>query len=847
MAQIFPLLSSLPITNPVLIFAILMLVIFLVPILSVRLRIPGIVGLIVTGIILGPNCLNVFSRDSRDSMIVVWGTVGLLYIMLIAGLEFDLYQFSRRKHRSIVFGLLEFVITMAATTYLSTLLLNFSLLSAILLGSMLASRTLVAYPIISRLGLVKRDSITTTLGGTVITDTATLLVLAVVASVAREGLSVWFCCRLTISLAVFFLIVFWGIPRLGRWFFRNIGGDGGAQFLFVLTVVFGCGYLSYAAGIEPIIGAFMSGLALNRLIPEDSLLRNRILFVGNNLFVPVFLFSIGMLVKVQNLLSDVQIWVVAGVMLASAIATKYLAARIVQWLFKYSTEESWVIFGLSIAQAAAALAIAEVGYEVGLFNEAVLDGTVILIIVTCLMSPWVVERFGRRIALEEEAPPHHAVTMNERLLVPVSNPATADAIVDFALLFRDPLRTKAVYPMTVVPDDGEVCSHVANGEKLVSSCLDRAVEASVTPVVRADMNAVDGITRAVKDLRATTLIMGWGGEVSAGSLIFGNVLNQVLKRCDQRVIVCRLTHPLNTAKRLFLALPPFAEHESGFEETVGHFKRFAKQIGTNFSVILLEHNLSKIKVHVERAKPHIPANFISKPSWQEVRRFIVSSLTQDDVVVILSAREDTVSWQPGLDRLPEIVAARLPQTNLVIVYPPIEPSDAAVASAPETISLSQTISAEEGITLNLDVLQPEQAIEDILRKTFADRPDDLGTLLAQIRETTGEHPTELLPGVILLHTHCAQVETTKVFFGVGRAGVNFAGAKHPAHIVFVVLSSLTQPPEVHLRTLVAIGRLFRTPGLSERLSSAQSAQEVLDVIAAAEAEQSDGVKKETAP
>jgi len=819
------------VSNPVLMFSILLAVILLVPLVSTRLKIPSIVGFILSGALLGPGGFNVMSGESKDTLIAVWSIVGLLYIMFIAGLEFDLYQFSKHKHRSIVFGVLEFVITTMVASFLSVLLLKFNLLSAILFGSMLASRTLVAYPIISRLGLTKRDSLTTTLGGTIITDTATLLVLAVVVSLAREIMSIWFLCRLGVSLTLFFLIVFWGVPIASRWFFKNVSGDGGAQFLFVLTVVFTCGYLCHLAGMEPIIGAFMAGLALNCLISEGSLLKDRILFVGNNLFIPVFLFSVGMLVNVQNLISDIQIWIVAGVMLAASLVTKYIAARIVQALFGYSQEEGWIIFGLSIAQATVVLAVVEVGYNERLFNEAVLDGTVILILVTCLISPWIVERFGKKLALEEETSLLHTAALDKRLLVPVANPHTAGAVISFALLFRDPVATKTIYPMTVVQDGGNVDEQVAKSEHMlqqtISSCSE---DIAIVPTIRIDSNPADGILRAVSELQAKTVIIGWGGE-SVGAFIFGTILEQLLKRCGQRILVFKPAHPLNTAKRTILCLPPFVERLPGFDETIQDFKRFAKQIGTNLQVVGIEFGFSSMQKRIKQVYPQIPTSFISKASLQEIRMFL-SSCSSDDVIVLFSAREGTVAWQPGLAHLPGAIAKNSPQSNIIVVYPPITVEEASTGTSSEDeTSLSSLFPQQEGIVLNIGKVTPEESVEKLIETVFADDKTKKESLISELRKAVNEYPIELTEGVVLSHLHCPEVERTMVLVATSAEGINFKSIKQPANIMFLVLSPVGVSPELHLRTLSSIARFVHTAGAVDSLRKTSSPEEVKSLLA----------------
>ncbi|HEY4650687.1 MAG TPA: cation:proton antiporter, partial [Pontibacter sp.] len=274
---------TLPFEDPVMIFMMVLLIILVAPMILNRLRIPGIVGLIIAGVLVGPNGLNLLMRDAS---IILFGTVGILYIMFLAGLEVDMIDFKKNKNKSMVFGALTFLIPITVGTLVFYYIMGYEILSAILLSSMFSSHTLIAYPIASRLGLNKNEAVTITIGGTIITDTAVLLVLAVVAGSAEGNIDFFYWIKLAMSLSVFAAVVMFGFPYIARWFFRHIEGEKGAQFIFVLTMVFAAAFLAELAGVEAIIGAFLAGLALNTLIPHTSALMNRIEFVGNNVFIP---------------------------------------------------------------------------------------------------------------------------------------------------------------------------------------------------------------------------------------------------------------------------------------------------------------------------------------------------------------------------------------------------------------------------------------------------------------------------------------------------------------------------------------------------------------------------------
>ena len=387
---------NIPITDNVLLFLVLLLVVFLAPTISRWIKLPGVVGIILAGVALGPNGINLISMTTAIELL---GSVGLLYIMFIAGLEINMTDFLRNKNKSIVFGLLTFLIPQI-TGMIIFRLLGFSWAASILIASMFASHTLVGYPVITKLGITKNIAVLTTVGGTIITDTLALLILAIIARSVTGELDLNYWISLTLFVSVYFAIIIYFLPILGRWFFKH-NEDGSAQFYFVLVVAFGCSFLAKVIGIEPIIGAFLAGLVLNRMIPVTSTLMNRVQFVGNSLFIPFFLLYIGMIVNIELLIKNPSAWIVMFVMLFTNMITKYVSSKLTQKIFKFSSAEGWVIFGLSTTEAAATLAATLVGYRLKIIGDDVLNGVILMILITCIIGPIVVEFFGKKIVQQK--------------------------------------------------------------------------------------------------------------------------------------------------------------------------------------------------------------------------------------------------------------------------------------------------------------------------------------------------------------------------------------------------------------------------------------------------------------
>ncbi len=668
LAAAAPLTLSLPITDPVLIVAVAGAIFLLAPLLMQRFGVPGLIGLILSGAIVGPNALNLLARDQT---IVLLGTVGLLYLMFMAGAEIDLHGFKRYRNRSLVFGALTFLLPQVIGTSVFLLLFDFSWPTAILIGSVFASHTLLSYPIAMRFGIAKNQAVTTAVGGTIITDTAALLVLAVVAASTRGALDAAFWIRLVVFLGIYLALVWFGLPRLGRWFFRRERTDGISAYLFIFTSLFAGAYLAEVAGVEAIVGAFLVGLALNRLIPEQSLLNNRIHFIGESVFIPFFLLSVGMLVDVRVLAGDARAWQVMAAMTITVVATKFLAAKLSERIFGYSSEEGWTIFGLSVPQAAATLAATLIGVEVGLFDDAVLNGVVMMILVTCLLGPWVTERYGRAVALQEEQRPYDATEAPQRVLIPMAKPATAEHLLNLALLIREPDSTEPIYPLTVVPADANRSGEfVATAEKMLGHAVGYAAGAGVpvTPLTRVDHNFASGIARGMAENRISTVIIGWDGNRAARRGMFGSVLDQLLDQTREQVLVTKVGHPFNTTERIIVLVPEGSDHAAGFLQSVRTVKQMANRLGATILGYTVREPAGNYQAHFDAMRPEAPTSLERSADWSDVLDRLTGDLRPDDLVVVLGARPGTIAWDPALAGLPGHLADLLPE-SFIMMYP----------------------------------------------------------------------------------------------------------------------------------------------------------------------------------
>jgi Kef-type K+ transport system membrane component KefB/mannitol/fructose-specific phosphotransferase system IIA component (Ntr-type) len=825
----------LPISDPVLIVALAMGILLVVPWLFERLRVPGIIGLLVAGAAVGPHGINLLARDFT---IVLLGTVGLLYLVFLAGLELDLNRFAEYRRQSMIFGVMSFGIPMLLAT-VTMPLLGFGMSASLLLGSIIGSHTLLAYPIVSRLGLTKNTAVTTVVGGTLVTDTLALSILAVIAGSLEGELGVSFWIRLIGILGLYVALVLWGVPRLGRWFFRNTPGHAPAEFIFLMLVLFTSAFLAEMAGAQPIIGAFLAGLTLNRLIPENSPLMNRVRFVGNALLIPFFLISVGMLVDARVLAGSPRVWITAAAITVLVHVGKFAAAWIAQRVFGYTSEERTLMFGLSVPQAAATLAVTFVGLEIGLFGETTVNAVVVMILVTGLVGPSLVERYGRRVALHEEQKPYDPREAPQRILIPVSNPATAEALLDIAFILRGSRSEQPVYPLMVVSETvGDSEAQVAEAERMLGHAVIYAAgaEVPVVPLTRVDRNIATGIARGIAETRSSTVIIGWDGRTAARHRIFGTVLDQLLEQTKQLVLVAKLGHPLNTTRRLVMVVPPGADHHPGFYGAVRAAKQLASELGTSVMALVVRNDASHYQSLYQKIKPEVPATFEAVPQWGALLDTLRTGLRPDDLVLVLSARRGSLGWHRALERLPAELAHLGPESFL-IVYP--SEAEALVSRDFSNTTLPTALQPER-VVFDLPSMPFPQAMDVLLRTEFAGNVPLMRRIARTLVQSEQEYSTEILPGVVVPHARVDGLAEPMVFLGLSREGIPFPGAQEPARVIFLLLSP-SERPEEHLRHLADIARLVSNAERVQNLLDSRTTEDLLDAF------RTDRVRQVSAP
>ncbi|MBN2611538.1 MAG: cation:proton antiporter [Bacteroidales bacterium] len=658
---------SLPIKSPVMVFAIVLIIILLTPILLKKLRVPSIIGLISAGVVIGPNGLHLLEKNAA---IDLFSAIGLLYVMFIAGLELDMRQFNRTKHKSLVFGTFTFLLPLIIGLPVCYYLLDYNFTASLLIASMFSTHTLIAYPIVSRLGIAKEEPVAITVGGTILTDTLVLLILALNIGIATGDTGNFFYLRLFISIVLFLIILFYVFPKISRWFFKRFENEKHAHFIYVLAVVFSSGSLAEFAGVEPIIGAFMAGLALNRLIPERSPLMNRIEFAGNSLFIPFFLISVGMLVDLKILLQGPGALIVAGTLTLVAVTGKWLAAFLTQHIFRYPAVYRNLIFGLSSAHAVATLAVITVGYNLGIIDDTVLNGTVVLIFITSLIASLITEQAGKKMLIESIPKKALQDGMEEKILVPVSNPNTFKRLLEFAMYIKDNGANNQISALSVILEHDNIHQQQLASKKLLNGIVEHGsgADLKIDVYTKVDINILGGIVRAAKETQSNLLVIGASPKKDFIERLFGNFFDKIVESYHETLFVCRLIHPLNIARRITVLFPQNAEKEPGFTFILD--KLFALSI--NLAKPLEFHCTTPIRKSIERYLPGLKNKPVStfKPI-EEIQDFFNRDkhYGESDLLIFVSARRGMVSYTPKYKVIKSSKADLYKNTNFIIAYP----------------------------------------------------------------------------------------------------------------------------------------------------------------------------------
>jgi Kef-type K+ transport system membrane component KefB len=657
-----------PFQSSVLVFALILLIILLAPLIFRIIKIPGIIGLILAGVIIGPHGLNLIAKNAA---IDLFSTIGLLYIMFLAGLELDLKGFAKYKHKSLIFGFFTFILPISIGFPVCHYLLNFGFETSFLVASMFATHTLVTYPIVSRLGISRNEAVGITVGGTMLTDTAVLIILAIISGSVSGEITLNFWLKFSISVILFLFIVLFLIPKLATWFFRNFEGEKSSHFIFVLAMVFLAAFLSELAGLEPIIGAFAAGIALNRLIPHTSSLMNRLEFVGNSLFIPFFLISVGMLINLGVLTHGSFALIIAATLTIVALIGKFAAAWITASIFRYSKVYRNLIFGLSSSHAAATIAVILVGFRIGIVDENILNGTIVLILVTCLVASFVTEHSAKKILImEKNDAPLLPSVRDQKILVPIYNPNNMERLLDLAMAIKNPKNRHSIVSLSVVEDDKEARQKLIEAKITLEKAIihGAATDHQVEIITTISQNVPSGIKRVATEIFATEIIIGFALKSQFTDILFGNIIKYIVENTIQAVWVCSISPHLSLRQKIVVICPRYADREYGFILWLSRVFRLAETLKLSCDFLSSSQTYTSIIEYVQDNKIDIPVKNVEFTDWNDFLA-ISAYILPTDLVIITLPRKGGISYKLNQESIPRLMAKNFENYDFILIYP----------------------------------------------------------------------------------------------------------------------------------------------------------------------------------
>lgn len=666
--------SYLPITNPTLVFLVVLLVILLAPIVMGKLRIPHIIGMVLAGVVLGQFGLNILVRDNSFEL---FGKVGLYYIMFLASLELEMEGLKKNKYRILFFGMLTFAVPLILVYLSCAYILQFSHQTSLLLGCIMSSNTLIAYPIVSRYGLQRKPSVMLSVGATMISLFLALILLAGIVSSFNTEQNSWFWSLLMLKFVAYCAAMIIVIPRLTRWFLRCYS-DAVMQYVFVMAMLFMSAALSEAVGFEGIFGAFFAGLILNRYIPSVSPLMNRIEFIGNALFIPYFLIGVGMLINLKTLFDDGGVLLILLVITLVGTFGKWFAATISCHLFKMFSSSGTMMFGLTTAHAAGAIAMVMVGLKLEiapgeyLVNNEILNGVVLMILVTCVVSSLLTEHSAQKITLRDQQMPSVDTVSadDEHILIPVKYPNYADQLVNLGILMKNRKLSKPLTALNVVYEDEDMRINQERGKRLLEQ-VTRYAAGSDVPVqsqVRIAVNIANGIKHAFQEFHASEIIIGMHTHTEVSKKFWGQFHQSLINGLNCQIVMARLMQPLNTLRRIVVAVPSRAQFEPGFYRWLERLLRMVSQLDCRVQFYGRHDTLVLIRQYVQKRYADVRAQYEEMEHWNEMPK-LASTIADDHMFVVVAARKGTVSYKNALDRLAEEIRLYFSGKTLMIIFP----------------------------------------------------------------------------------------------------------------------------------------------------------------------------------
>ncbi|ASC72900.1 Na(+)-H(+) antiporter [Halomicronema hongdechloris C2206] len=662
--------------SPIIGFTALLLVTLTIPPIFERLKLPGLVGLLLAGVLLGPSGLHLLNPDGEVEKLL--SDIGKIYLMFVAGLEIDLQEFSKNRNRSLGFGAITFLLPLAAGTMVGRFF-GYDWNGSILIGSLLSSHTLLGYPIVMRLGVAKEESVTITVGATIFTDIAALIVLAMCVAAQAGEFSVTTLIAQLLMLAGFAALVLFGLDWAGRHYFRRSGDEQGNQFLFVLLAVFLSAVGSQLINVDKIVGAFLAGLAVNDVV-GDGPVKEKVEFVGSVLFIPFFFVCMGLLLDVPAFIDSVtsNLGFTAAIVTA-LLLSKLLASVLIKGVYGYSWVQAVTMWSLSLPQVAATLAAALVGLQTGLISSQVFNAVIVLMLVTALVGPsltrFVASQLPRPrqpltpVPTSEQGDPFRPTseTQGFTVVVPVANPLTERYLIEMAALLA---RHEAgrIIPLTIAQahvhmDEPQLITALERGRGLLrkAEVISQEFGSRADPMIRVDDDVAEGISRTAREHNASLIVMGWSPVQGLRARLFGTLIDSVFWAAHCPVAVTQLlADPLD----IHHILVPIKTVTPEAMQTLRFAQIFADTHDASITLLhvcdrrLPKPQIEKFEIQLYGAiqdGPEVPRR-VKIVRHESAAKVILAAARQSDLVILRSTRRRTAGGLAVSDVTHEVLA-----------------------------------------------------------------------------------------------------------------------------------------------------------------------------------------------
>ena len=667
----------LPITDPTWIFFLVLCVILFAPMIFSKLHIPHLIGMILAGVLIGENGLNLLTRDASFEL---FGKVGIYFIMFLAGLEMDLQNLKQNRVKGFTFGFITTVIPFVLGFIAGFYFLHYSLAASLLLACIFASHTLVAYPIVGRYGLSKSPAVTISVAATMVALLSALLFLAGIAGTLKGTGDIWFWCLFLLKFVVYIFGVFFLLPKLIRVFFRKFS-DPVIQFTFTLAIVLLSAATAELCGLEGIFGAFLSGLVLNRFVPNSSPLMNRIEFVGNALFIPYFLIGVGMLVNVEPMFHEGKAAVVVAIMVIAGTLSKYIAAYISRKMFHMTRTEGVMMFGLTEAHAAGALAMVMVGVNlevapgVPLMNNAVLDGVVMMILISCIISSLATDQAAKKMKVANEGTNKKVrrdstSRDDEKILIPINEPSNIGTLMSTAFMMRNQQLKRGLICLNIINDADLSDKTQAHSRECLEMAtqLASAADVPVQTQTRLAVNFVTATIHALRENDASELLIGLHRQRHKGDSFLGQFAQGLIDGMSRQLIIVNMNIPANTIRKIVVAVPEKAEYEKGFYRWINRIARMAEDLGCPMDFYATETTGNLIMHYMRDRHKSVRDDYEILDSWNDFPA-LRHELHPDHLLVVVTARRGSISYQKSFAKLPYQLQTDFAQQSLMLIYP----------------------------------------------------------------------------------------------------------------------------------------------------------------------------------